>query len=248
MEREGRSGMNRIHRVLLTGWLAAVGCITVNINFPPKEVERAAEEIVGEARSAKVQAGSETGQTAPAPAPSADAAPGSAPGGEGYTTPPPPPPPPASGAQSSATRGLPGGTLLAGLALAGAAEKKPEIQININTPVIKAIRASLTARFPKLLPLYEKGVIGESRDGYVEIRDDSTLGVKEKVSAKALVSEENKDRKNLYTEIVKENHFGEDRMRDVQKIFADQWSAKSRPGWWVQKADGSWEKKPQPRK
>jgi uncharacterized protein len=257
--------LNHLHATLLAGCVAAVGCITVNINFPPKEVEKAAEVIVAEARP---DGGG--GDGAPAP----DAAPGEGSSGTSTEAPPPPPPvpepapPPAppeekagdpSAPKGQAAREEPGARageaghfLLAAFPAAAAGEEKKEspppsdIKINIETPVIKKIRESLNARGSKLVPFYDKGPIGEAYNGYCEIRDESKLGIAEKRDLRLLVAEENKDRKNLYLEIVKENHFDDSHLKDVERIFAIKWAEKSRTGWWIQGKYGKWMKKPPP--
>ncbi|MGH9361557.1 MAG: YdbL family protein, partial [Thermoanaerobaculia bacterium] len=131
---------------------------------------------------------------------------------------------------------------------AGKDEVEDGVRINIDTPVLKAIRDSLKKRFPKLEPLYVKGAVGEGRDGYLAAREEGKLSLAEKRDLKALVEEENHDRKNLYAEIVKANRFSDDRLKDVQAIFARKWIEKCRTGWWVQDAKGAWERKPPPPK
>ena len=245
--------MKLLRRTMLLAALVAVGCITVNINFPAKEVDRAAEVIVGEARPDASTDGGD-GSVSPAPTPGEGA---SSPGTP--TIPPAPPAPsaetkegaPAGGGEGTgAAAGLGGfpAWALAAAAVAAPAGEEGDIRININTPTIKAIRESLTKRFEKLKVFYDKGAIGENREGYIEARDDEGLSLAQKRDREALVKAENSDRRNLYREIVKENKFGEDRLKDVQKIFAQQWAEKSRVGWWIQKEDGKWEKKAPPPK
>ncbi len=200
--------------------LSALGCITVNVNFPAKQVEKAAEVIVDEARPPEEKDPEREENANTGNAGSADA-----------------------------RREL---MLLATFAPNPAdgdkAKDPPErdFRIEIDTPLIRSIRASLVKRFPKLLPFYTGGSVGENRDGFVETLDDEKLGLKDRRDLKALVDEENKDRKNLYQEVVKANKFDADRLKDVQKIFAAQWIEKSRAGWWVQDKDGKWMKKPPP--
>jgi uncharacterized protein YdbL (DUF1318 family) len=243
------------------GTLAAVavvvGCITVNINFPPQEVERAAETIVGEARPMpETGDGGDGGPATPAPG-------GESPVGEkpsGTMAPPPPPDggAPAGGGSEGKTEPAPGPSgstasvddrpAIFRFLFPAAFAAENDIKINIDTPAIKAIRESLVKRFSKLEPFYKKGAIGENRDGFIEMRDEAGLSLTEKRDVRALIDAENKDRRNLYAEIVRANNFGQDRLKDVQKIFAKEWAGKSRPGWWVQGEDGKWEKKKAPEK
>src|SRR6185503_15758888 len=149
---------------------------------------------------------------------------------------PAPPGEPKKDGSSSARRSAAGGRFtLASFSPAGAEAQGPkkegtatDIQIEINTPIIKEIRKSLQKRFSKLLTFYEKGAIGESQEGYLETRDESKLSLVEKRDLRALVDGENRDRKNLYQEIVRANKFDDSRLKDVQRIFADQWIERSR--------------------
>ena len=255
MTENRRSSLNHLHAVLLAGCVAVMGCITVNINFPPKEVEKAADVIVSEARPE-----SGGGDGAPAPEGEAGGSSGQDSGAAPAVPPPAPPgevpPPPAPKAQSALAEpaGDRGHFVLASFPAPAQGEEKkdapppPDIKINIETPVIKKIRESLNARGSKLVPFYDRGPIGEAYNGYCEIRDESKLGVAEKRDLKQLVAEENTDRKNLYLEIVKANHFDESHLKDVERIFAIKWAEKSRTGWWIQGKDGKWVKKPPPPK
>jgi len=218
----------------------ATGCITININFPAREVEKAAEKIVGEARP--WGEGEEEGAAKPGEGT-----------GDGDAL---------SGEQSMEERALPanevgwsGGSTLLSAALslvplslgAGEPDRIPgDIEINIQTAKIRAIRASLVGRSKKLKEYYIRLNIGESREGYLVIRDDKSLSLKKKRDLKMLVEAENKDRKNLYLEILRENKFDQGRLKDVQMIFAAQWQKKSLTGWWIQTGKGQWIKKPHP--
>ncbi len=255
--------------LFLSGFFPVLGCITININFPAKQVERAAEVIVGEARPGENSNGNP--ESGGAPPQNGTESPPKPPEG-GPEAPPPPSPdrpdpeadsvPPGEKKEkegSSSARAAKGGGagrfVLAAFSPGGAgaedskkAEGGSEIQIDINTPIIKEIRQSLRERYPKLLPFYEKGAIGENRDGYLEIRDETRLSLTEKRNLKALIDAENRDRRNLYREIVRANKFDDSRLKDVQRIFAEEWINRSRTGWWIQTKKGEWVKKPPPEK
>jgi uncharacterized protein YdbL (DUF1318 family) len=125
----------------------------------------------------------------------------------------------------------------------GPAEVYAQIDIEVSTPAIRALKDSMKARFPQLKPFYDKGNVGESNTGFLENRDLGNLGLKEKADLSRLVEQENKDRKDLYTEIMKANKFGPDVLPQIQKIFANSWRDKSQSNWWIQKDSGEWEKK-----
>ncbi|OGW51801.1 MAG: hypothetical protein A2Y81_05190 [Nitrospirae bacterium RBG_13_43_8] len=125
----------------------------------------------------------------------------------------------------------------------GPATAHAQIDIEVSTPAIRAIKDSMKQRFPQLQPFYDKGAIGENNTGFLENRDLGNLGLKEKADLSRLVEQENKDRKDLYTEIMKANKFGVDAMPRIQKLFANSWRENSQAGWWIQKDSGEWEKK-----
>jgi uncharacterized protein YdbL (DUF1318 family) len=118
-----------------------------------------------------------------------------------------------------------------------------QIDIEISTPAIRALKDSLRQRFAQLKTFYNNGNIGENNTGLLENRDLGNLNLKEKADLSRLVEQENKDRKDLYTEIMKANKFGPDVLPRIQKMFANSWREKSQSGWWIQKDNGEWEKK-----
>jgi uncharacterized protein YdbL (DUF1318 family) len=125
----------------------------------------------------------------------------------------------------------------------GTAEAYAQIDIEVTTPAIRALKDSIKARFPQLKPFYDKGNVGESNTGFLENRDLGNMSLKEKADLSRLIEQENKDRKDLYAEIMKANKFGPDVLPQIQKIFANSWRDKSQSGWWIQKDSGEWEKK-----
>lgn len=141
-----------------------------------------------------------------------------------------------SGEKESWLRFLPSLGLSPGYAFAA-------VDINITTPAIRALQESLKKRFPDLKPFYDEGRIGETNNGFVEKKDLDGLGLKEKSKLLKLIDEENKDRTNLYEEILKANKLGPENLEEVKKIFANSWRDKSSKGWWIQKDDGNWIKK-----
>ncbi|MBM4128549.1 MAG: DUF1318 domain-containing protein [Nitrospira sp.] len=118
-----------------------------------------------------------------------------------------------------------------------------QIDIEVSTPAIRSLKESMKQRFPLLKPFYERENIGESNAGLLEVRDTGKLSLKEKSDLMRLVEQENRERKSLYSEIVRANKFGPETIPQVQKIFANSWREKSSAGWWIQKDNGEWVKK-----
>ena len=117
------------------------------------------------------------------------------------------------------------------------------VDVNVSTPAIRALKASMANRFPQLQPLYGKGALGETNTGLVAVRDTAALSLKERADVNRLVDEENRDRTALYTEIVRANNLGMNTLPEVQRLFANSWRGKSAPGWWIQQDNGQWAKK-----
>jgi uncharacterized protein YdbL (DUF1318 family) len=117
------------------------------------------------------------------------------------------------------------------------------VDINVSTPAVRALKASMANRFPQLQPLYGKGAIGETNTGLLVIRDTGTLSLKEKADVNRLVEQENADRQALYAEIIRANNLDTSRLAEVQRLFANSWRGQSSAGWWIQSDSGEWSKK-----
>jgi uncharacterized protein YdbL (DUF1318 family) len=118
-----------------------------------------------------------------------------------------------------------------------------DIDINVSTAAIRGLKASMKARFPRLLGFYRSGVIGEGRDGLLYTRQVDQLSLKERAVVSRLVAEENRDRNALYAEIVRSNRLGNDAVAKVAAIFARIFRDKAQSGWWIQDDSGNWRKK-----
>ncbi len=118
-----------------------------------------------------------------------------------------------------------------------------QIDIEVSTPAIRALKESLKGRFSQLKPYYDMGAIGENNKGLIEMRDTAGLNLKQKAEINRLVEQENKDRLSLYEEIMKANKFGKEILPEIQRIFANSWREKSLSNWWIQNDNGEWIKK-----
>ncbi|MGB7817104.1 MAG: YdbL family protein [Methylotenera sp.] len=113
--------------------------------------------------------------------------------------------------------------------------------LEINTPAISALKASMQARHGQLGPFYSSGAIGLTKDGMVAVKDATAVPLKDRGALNGLVSAENADRANLYKEIATANGHPE-WQNDIQNTFAGRWIDKAQNGWWYQGA-GGWTKK-----
>jgi len=113
----------------------------------------------------------------------------------------------------------------------------------VSSPKIRALKQSLKDKEPLLLPFFEKGNIGEGNDGFIYVRNEDNLTLKEKADLRRLTKDVNGERENLYSEVAKALDIDSGQIPRIQKIFAKRWIENSRTGWWIQKEDGQWERK-----
>jgi len=118
-----------------------------------------------------------------------------------------------------------------------------QVNVDVSTPAIRALKASMQNRFPQLKPFYDRGAVGENNNGFVEVRGAGGLNLQEQAKVNQLVDQENKDRTALYREIMTANKFGPESLPQIQKIFANSWRGNSQPGWLIQNDQGQWVKK-----
>ena|ERR1700687_493356 len=150
------------------------------------------------------------------------------------------------GPQGGAQKGTPGPQSggASWLDLLGPARAHAQaVDINISTAAIRALKEAMKTRAEQLKPFLHQGQVGIGNDGMLVIRSLDGLALRDQATVRRLVEAENADRKTLYREIARANKFGDDRVPDIQRIFAETWTGKAEPGWWIQKPDGTWVKK-----
>jgi len=118
-----------------------------------------------------------------------------------------------------------------------------EVDVNVSTAAIRALKDGMKQRAGELKPSLASGAVGVGKDGMLVMRDAAALDLAAKAKVKRLVDAENKDRDSLYREIATANNYGAERVADIRSIFAQTWKDKAERGWWVQSADGSWKQK-----
>jgi uncharacterized protein YdbL (DUF1318 family) len=117
-----------------------------------------------------------------------------------------------------------------------------EPDLNVSTPAISQIQASMQQRHRLLEPMYAAGAIGLTNNGLLTVRDLKALDLKSRKQAQDLVAQDNRDRNGLYAEIAKANGHPE-WQADIQATFARRWIANAPNGWWYQGAGGNWKQK-----
>jgi len=95
------------------------------------------------------------------------------------------------------------------------------------------IKQRMIARLPVIKALKDKGVVGENNKGYLEF-------VGQKKEQADVVAAENKDRRQVYEAIAKQQSTT---VELVGRHRAAQIAEKAQPGEWLQDANGKWYKK-----
>ena len=117
-----------------------------------------------------------------------------------------------------------------------------QADLDISSPAIRRLVASMEARHGQLEPYYASGAVGLTADGLVELRDPNAVPLAERNAARKLVADENADRNGLYREIAAAN--GQPGWEpDIRSTFAQRWIARARSGWWYRNAAGEWTQK-----
>ena len=125
----------------------------------------------------------------------------------------------------------------------GTAHAQGQPDITMKTPAIQAIQARMTARFDATLRKgFDAGALGFGRDGLVVLREPAQLELKDRAGMQAAVADDNRDRKALYQEVAVANGHPEWEPK-IREVFAKQWVASARGGWWYQDAGGAWKQK-----
>ena len=124
----------------------------------------------------------------------------------------------------------------------GSAQAQSAPDISLKTPAIQAIQARMESRFNGTLRAgFDSGALGFTADGLVTVRDAGKLELKDRVAMNAAVADDNRDRKAVYREVAVANGHPEWE-NQIREVFARQWAASARPGWWYE-SGGSWKQK-----
>ena len=207
----------------LLGLALLAGCVTVNVYFPAAQAQQAADKVIDAV----------TGSTDAPPAQEPQSKPQSAPGEQ----------PPSSDDRAAAT---PGSVLLAATGrvlelLVPTAAAQEQANVNISTPEIRAIIGSLRQRYRSLKPFVASGAIGFTADGNIAVRDPSSVPLAQRATLTRLVTQQNQDLSQLYSEIAAANGHPE-WAPDIRNVFAQRWQAHARKkGWYYRDGGGNWE-------
>ena len=195
--------------------LCIAACVTINVYFPAAAAEKAADQIID-----AVTRGS--GNNSPA-------------------TPPANAPPTSRFAPSEPSLLLFAADRLLGVLIPTAHAQNADL--DVSTPEVRALTASMQQRFTQLAKYFDSGAVGLTADGMIQLRDANAAPLAERAIVTRLVAEDNKDRAALYTEIARANGHAEWES-EIRRTFARRWIERgAQPGWYYQDAGGAWVRK-----
>ncbi len=118
-----------------------------------------------------------------------------------------------------------------------------EATIKVDSEKAIQIRNRMASRVDEVITQKRAGALGETNEGHLTLKKgDLKPLLKKKLDG--AIADENRDRDELYKEVVRINGIGDARLKDIQKSFARSFQAESPSGTWVQDADGNWSQKP----
>lgn len=192
-------------------------CVTINVYFPAAEAKEAAKEFVEKVLGDEIEDAKDA-QSKPADG-----------GGMAIV-------PQARDASLLARVDL---LSLVGI---GTAHAQEQPDITIRTPAIQAIQARMASRFDSQLRAgFDAGALGFAGDGTIVVRDAAKLALKDRVAVNQAVADDNRDRKAVYREVAVANGHPEWEAQ-IRDVFARQWIASARSGWWYQ-SGGAWKQR-----
>ena len=125
----------------------------------------------------------------------------------------------------------------------GPASAWAEDATSVSNAAIRGLKQTIARHHQELKPYYDKGAVGITRDGYLEVRDTSGLNLGQVAKLRKLVNDDNEARRQLYREVAAALDLDASQVSKIEDIFAKQWRGKAASGWWVQQDNGNWVKK-----
>ncbi|ACS81180.1 DUF1318 domain-containing protein [Maridesulfovibrio salexigens] len=119
---------------------------------------------------------------------------------------------------------------------------KAEIDKKSNA-AIRGLKQSIAADHKKLVPYYNSGNIGITKDGYLKIISKDGLNIKQTADLRRIVSQDNDTRDQLYSEVAASMNIPGSELAKVKAIFAQEWQERAPSGWFIQNANGKWMRK-----
>jgi uncharacterized protein len=117
-----------------------------------------------------------------------------------------------------------------------------QANLEINTPAIEKLRASLRGYFGELKPHLVSGAVGLTSDGLLALRDAASIPLAQRQRINTVIAADNDDRIALYREIARANGKPEWE-QDIRATFAQRWIERAPAGWYYQSPAGTWVRK-----
>lgn len=192
-----------------------VACVTVNVNFPESAVQEATDDYVKDLYRAKKSGEGLEGNS------KADQSHLNLPWMKGVA-----------------------GLIELSLLRPEIAQAQGDLNFTVNSAKANAIKSELRSNVGEVIKLKKKGVLGETAEGTLVLRDDgSQLSKIQKKKAEKVIEKENQLRSDLYNEVVRSNGMSSGHLDKIRKSFSRSFSAESPSGTWIQSASGGWEQK-----
>ncbi len=120
------------------------------------------------------------------------------------------------------------------------------LEFKVDAPSTAKIRESMRTRLEEVLRYKREGILGESADGQLKIKDQTKYQSKKLLMKKIdqVIADENRDRERLYQEVLSINQLPPARLKNIQKSFSRSLQNESPSGTWVETQEGNWEQKP----
>ena len=93
----------------------------------------------------------------------------------------------------------------------------------VSNPTIRALKQKMKARYARMKPYYQKGMLNEGNNGYVSLGNTGGLGLKEKRDLTSLLDSENRDRATLYREVARALKIDASQINKIAEVFAKEW-------------------------
>lgn len=126
---------------------------------------------------------------------------------------------------------------------AGSVTESDIESLNKSNSAIRGLKHTIAEDHKQLLPYYTSGNIGINNQGYLEIISKEGLNIKDTAQLRRLVAKDNNTREQLYSEVAASMNIPGSEIDKVKKIFSGVWQKRAPAGWFIQDANGKWNKK-----
>src|SRR5660397_27989 len=106
------------------------------------------------------------------------------------------------------------------LARFGPAPAFAEEATSVSNAAIRGLKEQIGRRHTELLPFYQQGQAGITRDGFLEVRGTSGLGLSQVAAVKRLIDADNAARRQLYEEVGKALNLKPEQVSQVRKAVS----------------------------